>query len=38
MRLTPQLPPGMKVDPYAYLDDDPYGADDYAISNAKTIS
>lgn len=29
MILTPQLPPGMKVDPYAYQNDDPYGLCDY---------
>lgn len=34
MVLTPQLPPGMKVDPYAYLNTDPYGALDYKIDDA----
>jgi hypothetical protein len=29
MLLTPQLPPGMKVDPYSYLNNDPYGKYDY---------
>jgi len=28
-RIGPRLPPGMKIDPYSYLNDDPYGEQDY---------